>query len=150
MVGLERNKGSGHRCFRRVHLSDAIVLEFRLALALAGTTALLAAGVLDIPHLIGFARMDLILFLVAMMIVIGFLEERRFFEVVVERGERFNAGLVSGVNGLACLRPAPKSSEDEGSRICPLLGGALPRERAPGLQWSPRSAGRSPVPSGLA
>jgi len=58
--------------------------KFRLAFAMAGTTALLATGVLDIPHLIEFASLDVILFLVAMMIVIGFMEERRFFEVVVE------------------------------------------------------------------
>jgi Na+/H+ antiporter NhaD/arsenite permease-like protein len=59
--------------------------KFRLAFALAGITALLATGVLDIPHLIEFASLDVILFLVAMMIVIGFMEERRFFEVVVEK-----------------------------------------------------------------
>ena len=59
--------------------------KFRLAFALAGTTALLATGVLDIPHLIEFASLDVILFLVAMMIIIGFMEERRFFEVMVER-----------------------------------------------------------------
>ncbi len=59
--------------------------KFRLAFALAGTTALLATGVLDIPHVIEFASLDVILFLVAMMIIIGFMEERRFFEVMVEK-----------------------------------------------------------------
>lgn len=59
--------------------------KFRLAFALAGITALLSTGVLDLPHLIEFASLDVILFLVAMMIVIGFMEERRFFEVVVEK-----------------------------------------------------------------
>ena len=59
--------------------------KFRLAFALAGITALLATGVLDIPHLIEFASLDVILFLVAMMIVIGFMEDRRFFEVLVEK-----------------------------------------------------------------
>lgn len=39
--------------------------KFRLAFALAGITALLATGVLDIPHLIEFASLDVILFLVA-------------------------------------------------------------------------------------
>jgi Na+/H+ antiporter NhaD/arsenite permease-like protein len=55
--------------------------KFRLALALAGVAVLLAAGVLDLPHLIGFAGLDVILFLVEMMVVVGFLEERRFFKV---------------------------------------------------------------------
>ncbi len=58
--------------------------KFRLAFALAGVAALLGAGVLDLPHLIEFAGLDVILFLIGMMVLIGFLEERRFFEVVVE------------------------------------------------------------------
>jgi Na+/H+ antiporter NhaD/arsenite permease-like protein len=73
--------------------------KFRLAFALAGITALLAGGVLDIPHLIEFASLDVILFLVAMMIVIGFMEERRFFEVVVEKALGYldrRAGLLLG------------------------------------------------------
>ena len=59
--------------------------QFRLAFALIGMTALLAGRVIDIPHLVEFANLDIILFLVGMMLVIGFLEERRFFEVTTER-----------------------------------------------------------------
>ncbi len=59
--------------------------QFRLAFALVGMTALLACKVIDIPHLIEFANVDIILFLIAMMLVIGFLEERKFFEVLLER-----------------------------------------------------------------
>ena len=59
--------------------------QFRLAFALVGITCLLASQVIDIPMLIEFANVDIILFLVAMMIVIGFLEERKFFEVLLER-----------------------------------------------------------------
>ena len=59
--------------------------QFRLAFALLGMTCLLATRVIDISHLIEFANVDIILFLVAMMLVIGFLEERKFFEVLLER-----------------------------------------------------------------
>jgi Na+/H+ antiporter NhaD/arsenite permease-like protein len=59
--------------------------QFRLAFALLGMALLLASKVIDIPHLIEFANVDIILFLVAMMLVIGFLEERKFFEVLLER-----------------------------------------------------------------
>ena len=59
--------------------------QFRLAFALVGITALLATRLVDIPHLIQFANVDIILFLIAMMIVIGFLEERKFFEVLMEK-----------------------------------------------------------------
>ena len=58
---------------------------FRLAFALVGMTALLTCKVIDIPHLIEFANVDIILFLISMMLVIGFLEERKFFEVLLER-----------------------------------------------------------------
>lgn len=59
--------------------------QFRLAFALLGMTCLLVCRVIDVPHLIEFANVDIILFLVAMMLVIGFLEERKFFEVLLER-----------------------------------------------------------------
>lgn len=84
--------------------------KFRLAFALGGVATLLAAGVLDLPHLIEFAGLDVILFLVGMMTVIGFLEERRFFEVVVEtilRGLRPGArSLMVALMVLAALSAA--------------------------------------------
>lgn len=56
---------------------------FRNAFALAGVALLLIFQVLDIPHMIEFAQLDLILFLVGMMTVIGYLEEKGFFEWLV-------------------------------------------------------------------
>ncbi len=56
----------------------------RLSFAFVGIALLLALKLLDIPHLVEFAGLDIILFLVGMMTVIGFLEERRFFEHVIE------------------------------------------------------------------
>jgi len=66
-------------------LGTLLFWQFRLGLAMVGVLALLATGVLDVPHLIEFASLDVILFLIGMMIVIAFLEKRRFFEVMVER-----------------------------------------------------------------
>ena len=57
--------------------------RFRLSFALLGTSLLLAFGLLDIPHLIEFTGLDIILFLVGMMIFVGHLEENRFFESLV-------------------------------------------------------------------
>ena len=59
--------------------------RFRLAFALIGVVILLVLGLVDVPTLIDFAGLDIILFLMGMMIVIGFLEERRFFEYIVDR-----------------------------------------------------------------
>ncbi|MEW6684757.1 MAG: SLC13 family permease [Candidatus Edwardsbacteria bacterium] len=62
-----------------------IYWERRLAFAFIGVFFLLIFQVLDIPNLLHFANLDVILFLIGMMIVIGFLEERKFFEILVER-----------------------------------------------------------------
>ncbi|MEM0375035.1 MAG: SLC13 family permease [Nitrososphaerota archaeon] len=59
--------------------------RFRLAFALVGVSMLMAARLIDVPTFIEFSSLDVIVFLICMMIVIGFLEERRFFEVVVDR-----------------------------------------------------------------
>lgn len=58
---------------------------FRLAFALTGIAVLLGTGLLDIAHLIEFASLDVILFLIGMMIIIGYLENNRFFEAALEK-----------------------------------------------------------------
>ena len=58
--------------------------QFCLAFALMGAASLLTLKLIDIPHLIEFCNIDTILFLIATMTVIGFLEERKFFEVLLE------------------------------------------------------------------
>ena len=57
--------------------------QFRLSFALLGISLLLAFGLLDIPHLIEFAGLEIILFLIGMMIFVGYLEEKRFFDSLV-------------------------------------------------------------------
>ncbi len=59
--------------------------QYRLAFACFGISLLLVTGLLDVPHLVQFAGLDIILFLIAMMTVVGFLEEKHFFEVVIDR-----------------------------------------------------------------
>ena len=57
---------------------------YRLAFACLGIALLLSAGLLDVPHLVEFAGLDIILFLIAMMTIIGFLEEKHFFEWAID------------------------------------------------------------------
>jgi len=59
--------------------------EFRLAFAFFGLATLLTFNVIDIPHVVEFASLDIILFLVGMMTIIGFLEDRKFFDQIVEK-----------------------------------------------------------------
>ena len=66
--------------------------RFRLAFALAGIATLMIFGLLTTGTFIEFAGFDIILFLVGMMIVIGYLEERHFFEYLLEK-------ILKGVGG---------------------------------------------------
>ncbi|HOG23623.1 MAG TPA: SLC13 family permease [Candidatus Omnitrophota bacterium] len=59
--------------------------KFRLAFAFAGISILLGTKLIDVPHIIEFAGLDIILFLVGMMTIIGYLEENHFFEYLVAR-----------------------------------------------------------------
>lgn len=59
--------------------------EFRLAFALVGIALLFGSGLLDLEHFIEFASLDVILFLVGMMILIGYLEEKNFFARALEK-----------------------------------------------------------------
>jgi Na+/H+ antiporter NhaD/arsenite permease-like protein len=55
----------------------------RLSFAFVGIGLLLAFNVIDIPSLLEFAKFDIILFLISMMIFVGFLEKNKFFELVI-------------------------------------------------------------------
>jgi len=108
--GLDGRQTLSVAVFAAFILGTLLYWQFRLAFALVGVAILLAAGLINLETLIEFASLDIILFLVGMMIVIGFLEERRFFEVVVETIMR-HAGsgakrLTATLMGLSALSAA--------------------------------------------
>jgi Na+/H+ antiporter NhaD/arsenite permease-like protein len=70
--------------FSSLILGTLLFWKFRLAFALVGIAALMTLNLLNTGALVEFASLDIILFLVAMMIVIGYLEERHFFEHLLE------------------------------------------------------------------
>ncbi|MEM0383818.1 MAG: SLC13 family permease [Candidatus Caldarchaeum sp.] len=59
--------------------------RFRLVFAFFALTFMLAANLIDVELLIEYAHLDTILFLASMMIVVGYLEEARFFEFVIDK-----------------------------------------------------------------
>lgn len=71
--------------FLEILLGTLFYWKFRLAFAFGGIAVLLAGNLLDIPHIIEFAGLEIILFLVGMMTVIGYLEENHFFEYLVAK-----------------------------------------------------------------
>lgn len=82
--GLKPSQLAAVGIFASLILATLLFWSFRLAFAFLALALLLASRLLDIPHFIEFAKIDIIMFLVAMMTVVGFLEERRFFEKVIE------------------------------------------------------------------
>jgi Na+/H+ antiporter NhaD/arsenite permease-like protein len=71
--------------FSAIFFGAIFFWHYRLAFALFGVGILMVAGLLDVPHVIEFASVDIILFLIGMMIIIGFLEEKQFFEHLVNK-----------------------------------------------------------------
>ena len=84
-VGLEPVQVASITVFAGLIGGALLYWRFRLAFALSGIAALMALGLLTTGTLIEFAGFDIILFLVGMMIVIGFLEDRHFFEHLLEK-----------------------------------------------------------------
>lgn len=71
--------------FSAIFFGAIFFWHYRLAFALFGVGILLITGLLDVPHVIEFANVDIILFLIGMMIIVGFLEENQFFEHLVNK-----------------------------------------------------------------
>ena len=59
--------------------------QFRNAFALLGVALLFFLGVMDVEHFIEFSQLDVVIFIIATMIVIGVLEERGFFDWLISR-----------------------------------------------------------------
>jgi len=71
--------------FFGIILSILFFWRLRVAFAFIGIFVLFITGLIDIPHLVEFAGLDIVVFLIGMMIVVGFLEERHFFEYILNR-----------------------------------------------------------------
>jgi len=85
LIGLSTKEVISLTVFLGIVYATLLFWRFRLAFGLLGITILLAANLIDVPTLIQFAGVDIILFLMGMMIVIGFLEERHFFEYIIDK-----------------------------------------------------------------
>jgi len=80
LAGLNPQQVASVTIFASLIVGTLLFWRFRLAFALIGIATMLGLGLLNTDTMIEFAGFDMILFLVGMMIVIGFLEEKKFFE----------------------------------------------------------------------
>ncbi|MDO8568578.1 MAG: SLC13 family permease [Dehalococcoidales bacterium] len=64
--------------------------KFRVAIAFIGIVALLVTGTIDLQHTIEFMNLDVILFLVGMMVLVGLLRRSGFFRWALAKGLRLS------------------------------------------------------------
>ncbi|MGD1836320.1 MAG: SLC13 family permease, partial [Nitrososphaeraceae archaeon] len=85
LAGLNAEQIASVTIFSSLIVGTLLFWRFRLAFALIGISAMLGLGLLNTETMIEFAGFDIILFLVGMMIVVGFLEEKKFFEYLLNK-----------------------------------------------------------------
>ncbi len=83
-VGFDRRQIGAVAIFTGIICGALLFWQYRLAFALFGLAGMLLAGVIDVSTIVIFAGLDIVFFLIGMMIVVGFLEERMFFEHLVD------------------------------------------------------------------
>lgn len=82
-IGLTTHQSIAISIFSVSILGTLFFWEFRLSFAFLGTSVLLATRVIDLDNLIRFSSLEIILFLVGMMIIIGMLKDVGFFAWIV-------------------------------------------------------------------
>ncbi|MCX5701906.1 MAG: hypothetical protein NTW64_02855, partial [Candidatus Omnitrophica bacterium] len=82
-IGLNYQQALSISIFSSSILGTLFFWEFRLSFAFLGTAVLLASRTIDLESLIRFSSLEIILFLVGMMVIIGLLKEAGFFAWIV-------------------------------------------------------------------
>lgn len=77
--GLSPHQALSITVFSISILGTLFFWEFRLSFAFLGTSILIMTRAIDLEHLIKFASLEIILFLIGMMVLVGFLKEAGFF-----------------------------------------------------------------------
>ncbi|MFA5039094.1 MAG: SLC13 family permease [Candidatus Omnitrophota bacterium] len=83
-VGLNTHQALALGIFVASICGTLFFWEFRLSFAFLGTSILILTRTIDIEHFIKFSSLEVIVFLVGMMIVVGLLKEAGFFAWIVE------------------------------------------------------------------
>jgi len=84
LVGLNNQQAVAISVFLASVLGTLFFWEFRLGFVFIGTSVLLATRTIDLENVIKFASLDVILFLVGMMVLVGLLKEAGFFAWIVQ------------------------------------------------------------------
>jgi len=82
-VGMNSHQALSISIFIASVLGTILFWDFRLAIAFLGIAVLLITKTVDLENVIKFASLEVILFLIGMMVIIGFLKEVGFFAWLV-------------------------------------------------------------------
>jgi Na+/H+ antiporter NhaD/arsenite permease-like protein len=82
--GLNLHQALAVSIFSASILGTLFFWDFRLGFAFIGTTLLLMTRTIDLENVIKFASLDVILFLVGMMVLVGLMKEAGFFAWIVQ------------------------------------------------------------------
>ena len=82
-VGLDFKQSLAISIFSASIMGTLLFWDFRLSFAFLGTSLLLATRTIDIEHVVKFASLEVIIFLVGMMVLVGLLKENGFFGWIV-------------------------------------------------------------------
>jgi len=96
VVGMNFKQSLSITIFSASILGTLFFWDFRLSFAFIGTSVLLMTKTIDLEHVIEFASLEVILFLVGMMVLIGLLKEQGFFAWIVS--------LILRIRNLSALR----------------------------------------------
>lgn len=83
-IGLSTHQALAISIFSASILGTLLFWDFRLGFAFLGTSILLMTRTIDLAHVIEFASLDVILFLVGMMVLVGLLKDSGFFAWIVQ------------------------------------------------------------------
>jgi len=81
-LGLDSHQSLAIAIFSTSILGTLFFWDFRLSFALLGTSLLLVTKTIDLEHLIKYSSLEVILFLVGMMVLVGLLKENGLFNLV--------------------------------------------------------------------
>lgn len=83
-IGLNSYQAMAISIFSASVLGTLFFWDFRLSFAFIGTSLLLITKTIDLENLIKFASLEVILFLVGMMVIVGLLKSAGFFAWIVQ------------------------------------------------------------------
>ena len=82
-IGMNSQQALSIAIFSMSILGTLFFWDFRLSFAFVGTSVLLVTKTIDLEHLLAFSSLEVILFLVGMMVIIGLLKDSGIFAWIV-------------------------------------------------------------------